>query len=122
MSFIPAVLREIAARQPNDPIRVALQFLHPAHVGAANAAPIDTIVAHFQAQGISITPTGFQQTVLAHSRGADFFIGSGRHGYFLIDAIGDAIEMRDFYQARINREQQNLDNLRHQAQLVGWQI
>jgi hypothetical protein len=119
MSFIPAVLRGIAARQPNDPIRVALQYLHPARVGAANAVPLDTIVAHLQGQGINITPTGFQQTVLAKSRGADFYIGSGRHGYFLINAIGDAIEMRDFYQARINREQHNLDNLRRQAQLVG---
>jgi hypothetical protein len=122
MSFLPAVLREIARRQPNDPIRVTLEYMHPAHVGEANAVPLPTIVAHLQGRGINITETGFQQTVLAQSRGADFFIGSGRRGYFLIDTIDDALVMRDFYQARINREQQNLDNLRRQALAVGWQI
>ena len=56
------------------------------------------------------------------SRDQEFFIGSGRHGYFLIDNIADAEEMRDFYQARIDAEQQNLDNLRRQSHNVGWSI
>lgn len=122
MSFIPAVQREIANRQPNDPIRVALEFLYPAHVGVANAISLTTIVGHLQGRRINITETGFQQTVLATSRGADYYIGSGRRGYFLIDRMDDAIEMRDFYETRIRREQQNLDNLRRQAAMVGWQI
>ena len=64
----------------------------------------------------------FLDTVLAASRAGDYFIGSGRHGYFLIDTVQDAEEMRDFYDVRINAEQQNLANLRRQAQLVGWNI
>ena len=122
MSFIPAVQREIANRQPNDPVRATLEFLANGHVGVANAIPLPDIVAHLQGRGINLTPTGFQQTVLSASRGADYFIGSGRRGFYLIDRIDDAIEMRDFYETRIRREQQNLDNLRRQAAQVGWQI
>jgi len=80
------------------------------------------IVAHLQGQGINITDTQFQQTVLAESRGADFFIGSGNRGFYLITTIGDAQKMRDFYETRIRTEQDNLNNLRRQANNVGWNI
>jgi hypothetical protein len=84
--------------------------------------PLPTIVADLRAQGLSLTETGFQQTVLAQSRDGAYFIGSGRRGYFLIDTQQDAEEMKDFYEGRIMAEQQNLDNLRRQASPVGWNI
>jgi hypothetical protein len=122
MSFLPAVQREILRRQPNDPIRITLEYMSQHAVGHRNPVPLHQIVAHLQVRGIQITATGFQQTVLAGSRGADYFIGSGSRGYFLIDAIDDAIVMRDFYETRIQAEQHNLGNLRRQAGLVNWNI
>jgi hypothetical protein len=122
MSFLPAVRREIANRQANDPIRLTLEILLRRGPGHQNSVPQDDIVAHLQARGLNLSVKAFQQTVLAESRGADFYIGSGRRGCFLIDIIDDAGVMRDFYEVRIRREQQNLDNLRRQAALVGWQI
>jgi hypothetical protein len=86
------------------------------------AHSLHEIVADLRAQGLNLTQTGFQQTVLAQSRDGDYFIGSGRRGYFLIETQLDAEEMRDFYQERIRAEQQNLDNLRRQAGAVGWNI
>jgi hypothetical protein len=122
MSFLPAVQREINNRQPNDPVRLALEFLSQRGVGYQNSIPLRDIVAHLQAQGVNISEAGFQQTVLATSRDADFFIGAGNRGYFLINTIDDARVMRDFYETRIHAEQQNLDNLRRQSVLVGWNL
>ncbi len=122
MSFLPAVQREIKSRQPNDPIRMALEYLLQRAVGRQNAVPLPTIVADLRSQGLSLTETGFQQTILAESRDGDYFIGSGRRGYFLIETQADAEEMRDFYLDRIRAEQGNLDNLRRQAGAVGWNI
>lgn len=90
MSFLPAVQREINSRPANDPVRVALEYLLQHAVGRRNPVPLRTIVTYLQGRGINITETGFQQTVLAESRDRDFYIGSGRRGYFLIDDIGDA--------------------------------
>src|SRR3954453_1647051 len=101
MSFLPAVHREIAGRQPGDPVRLTLEYMLQHAVGRQNSVTLPTIVAHLQSVGANITEKGFQQTVLAASRSADYFIGSGRHGYYLIDTIADACEMRDFYEPRI---------------------
>ena len=122
MSFLPAVQREINSRRPNDPVRLTLEFLLANAIGRQNAIPLPTIVAQLRAQCVNLTETGFQQTVLAESRDRDYFIGSGRRGYFLIDTQQDAEEMRDFYEERIRAEQQNLDNLMRQASAVGWNI
>jgi hypothetical protein len=122
MSFLPAVRREIQSRQPNDPVRVTVEYLLQRAIGRHNTVPLPTIVADLRAQGLNLTETGFQQTVLAQSRDGDYFIGSGRRGYFLIETQQDAEEMRDFYEERIRAEQQNLDNLRRQARAVGWNI
>ena len=122
MSFLPAVQRAIQARQPNDPIRLTLEYLSQNGVGHQNPVPLDRIVAHLQTQGVNITNTGFQQTVLKASRAADYYIGSGSRGYFLIDTIDDAIVMRDFYATRIQAEQQNLANLRRQALPFRWNL
>jgi hypothetical protein len=122
MSFLPAVQREISRRQPNDPVRVTLEYLLQNAVGRQNAVTLPTIVENLRARGVPLTETGFQQTVLAESRDRDYFIGSGRRGYFLIESEQDAAEMRDFYEERIRAEQQNLANLRRQAAAVGWNI
>ena len=122
MSFLPAVHREIANRPPQDPVRVTLEYMLRAAVGRANAIPLGTIVSSLSALGIRMTETGFQQTVLAESRGADYFIGSGPRGYFLIETLEDAAEMRDFYARRIAAETQNLNNLVRQATIVGWTL
>jgi hypothetical protein len=122
MSFLPAVQRQIDRRPPNDPVRAALEFLMQHGVGHQNSVTLETIVLHLNGRGMGITEKGFQQTVLAESRDRDFYIGSGPRGYFLIDTIADAQEMRDFYETRIQAEQQNLNNLRRQAAHVGWTV
>jgi hypothetical protein len=100
MSFLPAVQREIQRRRSNDPVRITLEYMSQHAVGHQNPVPLGRIVAYLQAQGGDISETGFQQTVLAALRNADYFIGSGSRGYFLIDTIADAIVMRDFYETR----------------------
>jgi hypothetical protein len=122
MSFLPAVQREVNRRGQNDPVRVTLEFLMQHAVGRQNAVPLATIVSHLRSRGLNLTETGFQQTVLAESRDRDYFIGSGRRGYFLIETREDAEAMRDFYGQRIRAEQQNLGNLRRQAAAIGWRI
>jgi hypothetical protein len=111
MSFLPAVRREIATRPPNDPVRLTLEYLLIHGLGYHNSVPQGDIVAHLHTRGVNLSVTGFQQTVLAESRSAAFYIGSGNRGCFLIDTRADAMVMRDFYSARIQREQQNLNNL-----------
>jgi hypothetical protein len=111
MSFLPAVQHEIAIRPPNDPVRLTLEFLLINGVGCHNSVPQGDIVAHLQTRAVNISVKGFQQTVLAESRSAAFYIGSGNRGCFLIDTRADAMVMRDFYRTRIDREQQNLNNL-----------
>src|SRR5206468_3882402 len=69
MSFLPAVHREIANRPPQDPVRVTLEYMLRHAVGRANAIPLAKIVSSLGAVGIRMTETGFQQTVLAESRG-----------------------------------------------------
>lgn len=122
MSFLPAVNREIASRPVNDPVRITLEYMVLHGIGRHNAVPLQTIVNHLNSKGANVTTTGFQHTVLTESRSKDFYIGSGRRGYYLIDTIDDAKEMRNFYEARIQREQQNLDNLRVQSAQCGWAI
>jgi len=122
MSFLPAVQREIANRPANDSVRLTLEYLIQHGIGHQNPVPLIVIVQHLNDNGIQISETGFQQTVLAASRDADYFIGSGNRGYFLIDTVDDARVMQRFYNTRISAEQQNLDNLRRQATNVGWTI
>jgi hypothetical protein len=122
MSFLPAVRREIDNRPPDDPTRLTLEYLIQHGIGHRNPVPLPEIVEHLNDNGIQLSETGFQQTILAESRDSDYFIGSGPRGYFLIDTVDDARVMQQFYTARINAEQQNLENLRRQARNVGWNI
>ncbi len=86
-------------------MRLALQYLLNSAVGKANAVPLRQIVTHLRRRGVNITATGFQQTILAESRDRDYFIGSSRHGYYLIDTVADAREMQAFYRRRLRAEQ-----------------
>lgn len=122
MSFLPAVQREINRRQLNDPVRLTLEHLIRRAVGHQNPVTLADMVAHLRTQGVNLSVKQFQQSVLAISRDADFFIGSGNRGIYLIDTIDDARVMRDFYVTRIQAEQQNLDNLQRQAVQVGWNL
>ena len=122
MSFIPAVRREIANRDFDDPVRLTLEFLLENAVGRVNSVPIRRILEHLESNEIVMSPNGFQQSILAESRRSDFFIGSGNRGMFLIDSEGDAARMRDFYRNRISAEQANLDNLVNTARDIGWQL
>ena len=122
MSFLPAVQREINNRPLNDPVRVTLEYFMQRGVGRQNSVTLANIVRHLQRQRLNITETGFQQSVLAESRARDFYIGSGPRGYYLIDTIADAREMRDFYVARMRAERRNLRNLRREAAGLGWGI
>jgi hypothetical protein len=115
MSFLPAVQREITNRPANDSVRLTLEYLIQHGMGHLHPVPLRQIVEYLNDNGIQISGTGFQQTVLAESRSRDFYIGVGRRGYFIIDTIDDAILTRDFYNTRIQAEQRNLDNLRQQA-------
>ncbi len=120
MSFLPAAQREIGKRQPGDPVRMTLEYMVRHAVGRHNAVPLRDIVDHLNNQGLTVTETGFQQTILAESRSGDYYIGSGHRGYFLIDTIDDARVMKSFYEARIRKENQNLNNLHRQSTVIGW--
>jgi hypothetical protein len=120
MSFLPAVKKEITDRSPNDPVRVTLEYMVKNAVGRHNSIPLKTLVRVLKQKGVNTSETYFQQSVLAASRGGDYFIGSWGHGFFLIDTIEDAKEMQSFYDIRIAAEIQNLTNLKRQAAAVGW--
>jgi len=123
MSFLPAVRREISQRNVNDPVRITLEYLTNNGIGRNNPVPLDVIVKHLQSRGITnMSGTLFQQTILKDSRESDYFIGSGKKGYFLIETEDDALKMRDFYEIRIEAESRNLDNLRRLSRIAGWNV
>ena len=65
--------------------------------------------------GIAMTQTEFQQTILKDTRAGEIFIGANDHGrsrgYFLIQERVDAVTMREFYRKPIAAEQANFANL-----------
>jgi hypothetical protein len=122
MSFLPAVRRQISSRAAGDKVKITLEYLLRYGVGKENPVSLKRLVTHLKRRGVKISEPGFQQTILAESRGADYFIGSGPKGYFLIDSENDAIEMAKFYEHRIQAEKQNLKNLKRQARACSWSI
>jgi hypothetical protein len=123
MSLIPAVERQIAGRLQNDPVRITLEFLlERGAVGWANPVSITTVTRFLNDQGIDIEYKNVQQQIMGASRHGDFFIGSSSRGIFLIDAIEDAERMRDFYLAKIQSQQENLERLRIVANRIGWDL
>jgi hypothetical protein len=125
MSLLPAAKNVIAGLPANDPLRITLEeMISRGHIGRAHPIRHDDIVAAVNARiPVPITKTIWQTTVLKRSRTGDCFIGSGSHGYFIIDTIEDTITMRDFYESRIKSEQDHLTNLKNQVSAqCGWTI
>ena len=91
-------------------------------VGAANAKPIDLILAHLDANGIHMNGSKFQTTILAETREGGIFIGSGQHGYFLIETEQDAQSTHAFYTSRIASEVQRIARLEHLSTQNGWHV
>ena len=50
MSFLAAVRRKISTRQPNDPVRMTLEYLLENAVGRQNAVPLPTIAAELRSR------------------------------------------------------------------------
>ena len=86
MSFLPAVRREIQSRQPNNPVRVTLEYPLQRAVGRHNAVPLPTIVADLRVQGLNLTETGFNKHFWLNRAMCDYFIGSGQRGTSLRNA------------------------------------
>jgi hypothetical protein len=101
-----------------------LDFLIANAIGNLNAQPWSAIEAHLLLHGHHLSQTSFQQGLLKESRETDFFIGSFDHdprGYFLIDTEPDAVLMREWYDARIAKEQARVASLRRQVHVpYGW--
>jgi hypothetical protein len=101
-------------------MRITLEYLLRHGVGRQNPCSLPEIVAHLNGEGVDISETGFQQTILKDTREGEVFIASSNRGYFLIADEQDAIVMRDFYAHRIEAESRNLRNLQRLARIQGW--
>jgi hypothetical protein len=126
MSFSNAARLFASTLPPGSAKYEIMHFLITNAVGSSNAVPWSSIEAHLESVGIKMSQQSFQHGLLADTRSLPCFIGSydkgKRKGYFIIDDIFDAELMRDWYLARMAKEQYHLDKLRSAAQLVGWQI
>lgn len=125
MSLLPAVQRK--ANDPRTSVvhKCILDFLIANAVGSANAQPWEMIEIHLAACGYTLSQNAFQQGLLKNSRENGYFIGSfdhGTRGYFIIDTQQDAELMRDWYTARITKEQARIASLQKDAASVGWTI
>jgi len=120
MPFLTAAQQEMAALPVGDPTRLALDYLLQNGVGRANAVPTQDVLDFLAANGQVMSREQFQQTVLNATRRGQVFIGVSRRGLFLIQDRDDAIETRDFYQARIQAEQTHLGNLQQLVVAQGW--
>ena len=122
MPFINEAINLVRTLPANTPLRITLDYLLDNGIGRNNPVPLNVIVNHIISQGINISRTEFQQTVLKETREGDIFIGTSNRGCFLIQDVDDAIVVRDFYENRIRAEQHHLDNLRSLASINGWMI
>ena len=123
MSFLEAANSIISSKPTTDHLRITLEvMIRGGHVGSANPITQKDLITALSAAGVSLTPNKWQTTVLKSSRVGSCFIGSGNRGYFIIDTIGDAEVMRDFYTSRIKSERGHLKNLKDQANVQGWTI
>jgi hypothetical protein len=104
------------------PVRLTLEFLLANAVGQNNAKPLEEILEHLAANGYSMNGPRFQTTILADTRVGDIFIGSGQHGYFLIETEADAKAALSFYESRITSELQRIKHLKELADSCGWSI
>ncbi len=124
MPFLARTRQEIASRQPTDPVRITLEFLLNNAVGRNSAIPIGDVLDHLATHGIQMRYNEFQQSILGVSRhgNGSFFIGSGTTGIYLLRDIEDARAMKEFYEAKMLTQQQNLGRLLAAASNVGWRL
>ncbi|WP_285571649.1 hypothetical protein [Geothrix limicola] len=125
MSFLQAVQNKAANPRTSIVHKCILDFLIANAVGSANAQPWEAIEIHLANCGFTLSQNAFQQGLLKNSRENGYFIGSFDHdpwGYFIIDTQHDAELMRDWYTARIAKEQARVAALRADAAIVGWTI
>lgn len=125
MSFLPSVKRKASDPRTSVVHKCILDFLIANAVGSANAQPWEAIEIHLAACGYTLSQNAFQQGLLKHSRENGYFIGSFDsmpRGYFIIDSQHDAELMRDWYRARISKEEARVRSLTADATAVGWTI
>jgi hypothetical protein len=122
MPFVNSARETVQQLPPDNHIRIVLEYMLANAVGRANAVSWGQISAGILDQGVRMTKNTFQHSVLAETRSGPIFIGSSKSGYYLIENQADAEAMRDFYENRIAAEQQNLENLRAQSEVEGWNI
>lgn len=120
--FIDAARQALLVLSPNHPLHITLSYLVASGTGYGNAKTIDQILEQLKAHGMSLSGKVFQTTLLKATRESDVFIGSGPNGFFLIESLGDACVMRDFYLNRIAAEEHHLGHLVRLARKKGWHL
>jgi hypothetical protein len=115
MPFIHDAKNYAQTLTPGSTERLILDYLLENGVGRHNAQPWSAIETHLEKRGKTIRQQTFQQGLLKKSRECSLFIGSNDHGegrgYFLIQDREDAEIIRNWYQRRIQVEQEHLDHL-----------
>lgn len=122
MQFLFAAKLLITHLPQGDAYRLTLEYLLRNGVGRANACSQPDIVDYLKSQGVDMSVTKFQQTILKRSRAEEVFIASSSQGCFLIADKVDAITMREFYKKRIQAESRNLRQLKKLSRSRGWAI
>jgi hypothetical protein len=125
MSLLSAVRQKAADPRTSVVHKCILDFLIANAVGSANAQPWEAIEIHLAGCGYTLSQNAFQQGLLKNSRENGYFIGSFDsipRGYFIIDSQHDAELMRNWYRARISKEEARIKSLTADAASVGWSI
>jgi hypothetical protein len=115
MRFLREARRLVADPNISPLLKATLEYMLSNCVGKGNATPIDTIIDHLTRLGFDIDREQFQHLVLVPSREGDLYIASyghfGRGGIYLIETKEDTNPMIDFYDRRIQSEQEHRKRL-----------
>jgi hypothetical protein len=122
MPFLPDARTAAADSATPREVRLTLDYLIQNAIGRNNARPLADVLRHLASHGIHMSGPQFQTTILADTRVGDIFIGSGSHGYFLIDNSADAQAALQFYESRIRSELARINHLKQLAASRGWTI
>ena len=105
--------------------QVHFGFPHCKRSGECKCSAMGSIEIHLAGCGYTLSQNAFQQGLLKNSRENGYFIGSFDsipRGYFIIDSQHDAELMRNWYRARISKEEARIKSLTADAASVGWSI
>lgn len=106
-SLLPAARAErFALHSESDEARI-LDFLIRTSVGHENAKPWSAIAKWLNEPTFRMGKNGFQNGLLRRSRLSDFWIGSCRGGFFIIDEEEDALVAHSFNYGRIRSQIRN---------------